>query len=34
MKYVALIWEIPRAIFHFLVALKNYARYGEFKDER
>lgn len=34
MKYIKMPFEFLNAIIHFFIALKNYARYGEFTDER
>jgi hypothetical protein len=33
MKYMSLIWEIPRAIGHLFVAAYNYSRGRGFTDE-
>lgn len=34
MKYLSLIWEIPRGLYHLGIATYNYLAHGEFTDER
>lgn len=33
MKYISLLWEIPRALWHVAIAFKNYAAGRGFTDE-